>query len=87
MDINLFKLTIMRPVTVKARRPFHKWCVCILLIITVIWTMRVFRETKMPEKSHKISYLQAFTNMLGIFTERRIRVLYFINFLLKLIMK
>src|SRR5215469_2674052 len=60
------------------------WVVFGLLILTTLATLIAFRETNPPSRRQKISYLEAFTNLAGVFTNRRIRVLYLINFLLYL---
>jgi MFS family permease len=57
------------------------WVVCVLLIITLIWTQMVFQETKETKAAH-VSYWLAFTNLLTVFTSRKLRMLYLINFLL-----
>jgi DHA1 family tetracycline resistance protein-like MFS transporter len=60
------------------------WCVCGLLIVTIIWILIVFQETKMVDGSQKIDYLNAFTNLTGLFTQRKIRIYYLVNFLIYL---
>lgn len=60
------------------------WAVFILLAITIIWTLLIFRETRARELRQEISYFDAFTNLMGIFTANRIRVLFLVNFLLYL---
>ena len=57
------------------------WVVFGLLILTTLGTLLKFRETNPPEKRQQISYFEAFTNLAGVFTDRRIRILYLINFL------
>lgn len=57
------------------------WVVFVLLILTLIWTQLVFRETK-ENKEKQISYLHAFANLLTIFTSQKLRIFYLINFLL-----
>ncbi|MGA6973973.1 MAG: MFS transporter [Candidatus Binatus sp.] len=60
------------------------WVVFGLLVLTTIGTLVKFRETNPPEKRQQISYFDAFTNLSSVFTDKRIRVLYLINFLLYL---
>lgn len=60
------------------------WVVFGLLVLTTLGTLLKFRETNPPEKRQQISYFEAFTNLAGVFTDRRIRMLYLINFLLYL---
>ncbi len=57
------------------------WLVCGLIVITFFWTQMVFRETKL-HKEHSISYFAAFVNLLTIFTSKKLRVLYLVNFLM-----
>lgn len=59
------------------------WVVFVLLIFTSMWTYTFFRETKsLSSTSEPIHYFDAFTNLFSIFTDKRIRVLYWLNFLL-----
>jgi MFS family permease len=60
------------------------WVVFGLLVLTTLVTLIKFRETNPPEKRQQISYFEAFTNLAGVFTDRRLRMLYLINFLLYL---
>jgi predicted MFS family arabinose efflux permease len=60
------------------------WVVFGLLILTTLGTLMAFQETNPPERRQNISYLEAFTNLAGVFTNKRIRVIYLINFLLYL---
>lgn len=60
------------------------WVVFGLLVLTTLATALKFRETNPPARRRQISYFEAFTNLAGVFTDRRIRVLYLINFLLYL---
>lgn len=60
------------------------WGTCILLIVTTIWTVLVFRETKIPETLKKIEYSKAFVSIASIFTYPKLSKLYLINFLLYL---
>lgn len=60
------------------------WIVFILLLLTAIWTLFKFQETKKAKSSEKLHYLQAFTNILHVFTSKRLRAFYGINFLLYL---
>lgn len=58
------------------------WLVFILLALTTLWTGYQFRETKVTVSQQPIHYFDAFTNLFTIFTDKRIRTLYLINFLL-----
>jgi MFS family permease len=60
------------------------WVVFGLLVLTTLGTLLKFRETNPPQKRQQISYFEAFTNLAGVFTDKRVRVLYLINFLLYL---
>jgi MFS family permease len=60
------------------------WVVFGLLVLTTLATLAAFRETNPPEKRQPISYFEAFTNLSTVVTDRRVRVLYLINFLLYL---
>lgn len=57
------------------------FAVFILLLITLFWIEIEFKETKQNKESH-ISFMHAFTNLLGIFNSPRLRILYLVNFLL-----
>jgi MFS family permease len=60
------------------------WAVFGLLVATAVWTLIVFRETRPPDVRQDVRYLDAFTNLLAVVTDRRIRILYLTNFLLYL---
>jgi MFS family permease len=60
------------------------WGVVILLAVTFLWTLTAFRETHVPDLSRRIGYRKALTNLTTIFTDRPIRRLYLINFILYL---
>jgi predicted MFS family arabinose efflux permease len=60
------------------------WMVFILLVLTTGATLILFRETNPPEARQQISYTEAFTNLLGVVTNRRLRGIYWVNFLLYL---
>jgi len=55
-----------------------------LLLVTFLWTALLFRETRAAPVGEPIRYAAAFTNLLNVFTDRRLRQLYAINFLLYL---
>jgi predicted MFS family arabinose efflux permease len=57
------------------------WCVFGLLAVTAFTTAVFFRETNPPDARQSVSYTQAFTNLVGVFTNRQLRVLYWLNFL------
>ena len=60
------------------------WAVFGLLLLTLLWTALVFRETRAIPRGEPIRYVAAFTNLVNVFTDRRLRQLYAINFLLYL---
>jgi MFS family permease len=60
------------------------WCTFALLALTLLWTAAMFRETRTARPGAAVDYGAAFTNLLGVFTDRRLRVLYAVNFLLYL---
>lgn len=60
------------------------WAVFGLLLVTFVWTALLFRETRAALVGEPIRYAAAFTNLLNVFTDRRLRQLYAINFLLYL---
>jgi DHA1 family tetracycline resistance protein-like MFS transporter len=60
------------------------WCVFALLAVTLLWTALVFDETRRAAAGAAIEYWAAFSNLLGVFTDRRLRRLYAVNFLLYL---
>ena len=57
------------------------WCVFGLLAVTAAATAAFFRETNPPSARHSVSYTEAFTNLVGVFTNRWLRALYWLNFL------
>ncbi len=57
------------------------WCVFALLAVTAVATAVFFRETNLPSARRSVSYTQAFTNLVGVVTNRRLRPLYWLNFL------
>jgi DHA1 family tetracycline resistance protein-like MFS transporter len=59
------------------------WTVCFLLVITTAATAVFFHETHTPGPNHG-SAMKAFTNLADVFTNRRLRALYWLNFLLYL---
>jgi DHA1 family tetracycline resistance protein-like MFS transporter len=60
------------------------WAVFVLLILTVIFTSVVFKETRLKEKRTGVSYLEAFTNLATVFKPGWLRVIYLVNFLIYL---
>jgi MFS family permease len=57
------------------------WAVFILLAITIFATAILFGETNPAEARRQVSYLEAFTNLAGVIADRRLRSLYWLNFL------
>jgi MFS family permease len=56
------------------------WAAMILLAITTGGTAILFRETNPPARRHAVSFTQAFTNLRGVISNRRLRRLYWLNF-------
>ncbi|HKV56428.1 MAG TPA: MFS transporter [Candidatus Binataceae bacterium] len=60
------------------------WAVFVLLVLTALSTAAIYHETRTPGVGTDVSYSEAFTNLIGVFTNRRLRSLYWINFLIYL---
>ena len=58
------------------------WAVFFLLFFTTVLTFFIFRETRPEGSRREVGYLQAFTNLATVFTARKLRIIYFINFLI-----
>lgn len=58
------------------------WIVLILLVMTTTATAVFFRETNLPATRHTVSLTQAFTNLKGVIVDRRLRRIYWLNFVL-----
>lgn len=58
------------------------WMVIPLLVLTLVWISVSFRETHAPEPGLQFSAFSALTNLGTVFTDRPIRRLYLINFLI-----
>jgi DHA1 family tetracycline resistance protein-like MFS transporter len=56
------------------------WAAMIVLAITTAATAFFFRETNPPARRHSVSFSQAFTNLRGVISNRRLRRLYWLNF-------
>ncbi len=56
------------------------WAAMIVLAITTAATAILFRETNPPARRHPVSFSQAFTNLRGVISNRRLRRLYWLNF-------
>jgi MFS family permease len=54
--------------------------VLLLLVFTTAATALLFRETNPPEARSAVSFTQAFTNLKGVFVDRRLRGIYWLNF-------
>jgi DHA1 family tetracycline resistance protein-like MFS transporter len=63
---------------------FPFWIVSALLGVTLLWMLASFHETHVAERDKPLDYGATFSNLLTVFTDRPIRRLYFINFLLYL---
>lgn len=58
------------------------WALFALLIFTTIWIFFKFIEPRtITTPQPKMDYLSTFTNLKTVFTDRRLRILYFTNFL------
>jgi len=57
------------------------WAVFVLLVLTTAATAIFFSETNPPAARRNVSFTQAFTNIGSVFTDRRLRSLYWLNFL------
>lgn len=60
------------------------WLMAPLLAVTVLWTWLSFRETLPPGTDRQFKAFAALTNLGTVFTDRPIRLLYLINFLIYL---
>lgn len=60
------------------------WVVFGLLAAMVAWTAVAFRDFRVPEAGSRIRWGEAFTNIANVVTDRRLRFLYLVNFLLYL---
>jgi predicted MFS family arabinose efflux permease len=60
------------------------WIVPGLLVVILVWMRAAFRETHQPGTGAPVDYFRAFTNLLTVVTDRPIRRLYGVNFLLYL---
>ncbi len=58
------------------------WAVFFLLFCTTILTYSSFKETRPEGHRREVGYLEAFTNLASVFASGRLRVIYFINFLI-----
>ncbi len=60
------------------------WMAFLLLVLTAAATALVFRETNPASERQPLRLAEAFANMAGVFTNRRLRTIYWLNFLLYL---
>jgi predicted MFS family arabinose efflux permease len=60
------------------------WLTAPLLGVTLVWIWISFRETHPPEQDKRFDAFAALTNLATVFTDRPIRRLYLINFLIYL---
>lgn len=58
------------------------WATFLILILTWVFTFSVFGETRPPVAGQKVRYVEALTNWLTVFSSGRLRIIYFVNFLL-----
>jgi MFS family permease len=56
------------------------WAAMVLLAFTTTATALLFRETNLPSRRHAVSFLQAFTNLRSVVSDRRLHRLYWTNF-------
>jgi len=62
------------------------WAVIILLLVTYFWILRSFHDAFKPNAGEPVDYFKTFTNLLTVFTDRPIRKVYLVNFLIYLSM-
>ena len=60
------------------------WLVSGLLVFTYIWVLKGFIDPFVPDTNKVVSYFKSFTNLLTVFTDRPIRRVYLVNFLIYL---
>ena len=60
------------------------WIVVVLLALTLVWTLSAFRETHPADTTRALDYRAAMMNLASIFSDRPIRSLYLINFIVYL---
>lgn len=60
------------------------WIVAGLLALTLAWIWAAFRETHAPDAARPLDYRAAITNLRTVFTDRPLRRLYLVNFVLYL---
>lgn len=58
------------------------WAMFLILVVTWVFTFSVFGETRPPVPAHKVRYAEALTNLLTVFSAGRLRIIYFVNFLI-----
>ncbi len=58
------------------------WVVFLILILTWVFTFSVFRETRPPAAGQRVKYAEAVTNWLTVFSSGKLRIIYFVNFLI-----
>jgi len=58
------------------------WVVIVLLIIIYFWLLLGFKDVFVPDKNKEIDYLKTFTNLATVFTDKPIRRVYLVNFIL-----
>ncbi len=56
------------------------WMVLALLALTTVWAVFGLGETRTAQAGDRIRLFDAFTNLLNVVTDRRLRMLYLINF-------
>jgi MFS family permease len=60
------------------------WIVLGLLVVILVWTRAEFKETHQPRPGAAVNYFRTFTSLQTVVTDRPIRRLYGVNFLLYL---
>ena len=58
------------------------WAVFFLLFCTLVFTFAVFSETRPPGSRREVGYREAVTSLLTVFAPGKLRVVYFVNFLI-----
>jgi len=57
------------------------WMAFLLLVLTLVGTALLFRETHSPSRREPAPLMRSLTNLSGVITNRRLRNLYWLNFL------
>ena len=63
---------------------FPFWFIAIFIFLNALWLLYAFTETNHRRGKGNIRYFAAFTNLASIFTSKRLRLVYLMNFLIYL---